>query len=172
MLKKRISQLLLLAVLLVAFSCQDNDAVSPTRIRSHELLNKRKPSAFLFATRTIYIHGKKQNTTEQADVYYQINGNGWNYIGTLNGACNSLGSFQANDGDIINLGVMETSNNLGVGFWINEGSATCPTSSLSTYCMEGGWSDYSYEVSQNATLSITARAHRVDGENILYNCFF
>lgn len=165
---KTLSRLSLMIVQVAAISCADNELVSPdaNAIKAEKL--KDGSASSLLATRTIYIHGKTDMTSQFADVYYRINGGTWVNLGTMNTSCQSMGSFQANDGDIVNLAIVETGTLDPVAFWVREQSASCPRSGT-TYCGDpAGAVDYAHTVFTSMTISVTGR---VSGGNLL-NCYF
>src|SRR5687768_14100886 len=105
---KKLSRLSLMVVLLGMISCGDNELFGPKDNGKKADLLKNPSTSSLLTTRTIYLHGKTEMTSQSADLYYRINGASWINLGTMNTSCQSMGSFQANDGDIINVAVVET----------------------------------------------------------------
>jgi hypothetical protein len=165
---KKLSRLSLMIVLLGVIACVDNELVSPQDRENNPDKFKNGSGSLLLTTRTIYIHGKTEMTPELADVYYRINGNSWVNLGTMNTSCQSMGSFQANDGDIINIAIVETATMDPVSFWVREQSASCPTRGTA-YCSDpAGIVDYSHQVFMSMTISVTGR---INGDDLM-NCYY
>jgi hypothetical protein len=166
---KKLSRLSLMIVLLGVISCGDNEMVGPQDKGNRADKLKNGSGSLLLTTRTIYIHGKTEMTPQFADVYYRVNGTSWINLGTMNTSCQSMGSFQANDGDIINIAIVETATMDPVSFWVREQSASCPTKSGVTYCSDpAGIADYSHTVFTSMTISVTGR---VNGDDLM-NCYY
>ena len=163
---------LFVTLLVGVLSCSDNELMPTQNKPVTPVMPGNSDGARLLTTRTIYVNGRTSaSTLETAGVYYQINGGGWNSIATLSGTnCQSLGSFSANDGDIINLAVAETATD-GVSFLVKTGSGCPSTGSLLCGNLVDG-SDFSHTVTASVTLSIQAEVRTNVTPTVFLNCYF
>lgn len=108
-------------------SCNDNNDVKP----------ERKEAAIVAPPpRTFPVNAKLSNclATQTADVYIRINSGSWIYVNSVTSTtCDQIGSFSANNGDVVEVKVLELTNGWEAEFRAKT-ALSCPTTSWPAYC--------------------------------------
>lgn len=116
-----------LCVLLLAgvLSCNDTESVAP----------KKDDTSVAAPPRNFDVNAKLQGclTSQVAYVYIRINSGSWTLVSSVtNTFCDTIGSFSADDGDFLEVKVLDGSGNE-VQFRAKT-ALSCPTTSWPTYC--------------------------------------